>query len=61
MFKYCKCLKFLIISSLICAVSGEYYSSMVGLENLLKMEQNFINTVDEYINKVGKVQENIER
>ncbi|KAM7360636.1 prolyl-4-hydroxylase-alpha SG1 [Cochliomyia hominivorax] len=53
-------LKCLIIFSIFGEIKGEYYSSIVGLEKLLELENNYIKAVEHYIDNVEKVQENIE-
>ncbi|XP_065357425.1 prolyl 4-hydroxylase subunit alpha-2 [Calliphora vicina] len=52
--------KILIFFAFVHQINAEYYSSVVGLENLLNMEENFITAVENYISEVQKVQKKIE-
>ncbi|XP_037812172.1 prolyl 4-hydroxylase subunit alpha-2-like [Lucilia sericata] len=49
----------LIFLTILPQYKAEYYSSVMGLEKLLIMEENFITAVKDYISNVRKVQEKI--
>ncbi|KNC20777.1 hypothetical protein FF38_00113 [Lucilia cuprina] len=50
----------LIFLAILPQLKADYYSSVVGLESLLIMEENFISAVEDYISNVHKVQKKIE-
>ena len=42
-------------------IKADYYASVVGLENLIKLEQDYIQTAEKYISDVVKTQQKIKR
>ena len=42
-------------------IKADYYTSVVGLENLIKLEQDFIQAAEKYISDVAKTQQEIKR
>lgn len=57
---YCS-LKCFVFFVLVEQITGNYYTSIVGLEKLILMEENFTTAVENYISDVEEIHSEIER